>query len=50
MFWYKVIHRVIHRLFITHNLICKVIMEIDVKTLCKLARQVKIKSDKMEIK
>lgn len=44
MFWYKVIHRVIHRLFITHNLICKVIMEIKVKTLCKLALQVTIKT------
>ena len=44
MFWYKVIHRVIHRLFIKHNLICKVIMEIKVKTLCKLALQVTIKT------
>ena len=44
MFWYKVIHRVIHRLFTTHNLICKVIMEIKVKTLCKLAKQVNIKT------
>ena len=44
MFWYKVIHRVIHRLFIIHNLICKGIMEIKVKTLCKLALQVTIKT------
>ena len=44
MFWYKVIHRVIHRLFTIHNLICKVIMEIKVKTLCKLALQVTIKT------
>lgn len=44
MFWYKVIHRVIHRLFIIHNLICKVIMEIKVNTLCKLALQVNIKT------
>lgn len=44
MFLYKVIHRVIHRLFITHNLICKVIMVIKVKTLCKLALQVTIKN------
>ena len=50
MFLYKVIHRVIHRLFIGHNLFCKVIMKIDVKTLCKLALQVKIKSNKMELK
>lgn len=44
MFLYKVIHRVIHRLCISHNSICKVIMEIKVKTLCKLALQVTIKT------
>ena len=48
MFLYKVIHRVIHRLFIIHNLICKVIMEINVKTLCKLALQVNIKTKKLK--
>ena len=44
MFLYKVIHRVIHRVFTTHNLICKVFMVIKVKTLCKLALQVTIKT------
>lgn len=44
MFWYKVIHRVIHRLCISHNSICKVIMEIKVNRLCKLALQVAFKT------